>query len=74
MNNYMAIKWITQKKWIDSYKSCLPRVNQKEIDIINNLIISTEIEPMIKKSLKNSFKKFQRKEHFKTHSMRPLTP
>ena len=23
MNNYMAIKWITWKKWTDSYKSSI---------------------------------------------------
>ena len=35
MNNYMAIKWITRKKWT-------------EIEIMNNPITSTEIEALIK--------------------------
>ena len=43
MNNYMAIKWITWKKWTDS-----PRPNQEEIEIMNNPITSTEIEAVIK--------------------------
>ena len=82
----------------------LSRLNQEEIEIMNNL--STEIEAVMKKSarnnnnnnnkspgsddftgefyqtfreklmpiLLNSFKKLQRKEHFKTHSMRPPSP
>ena len=48
MNNYMAIKWITWKKWTDS-----PRLNQEEIEIINNLITSTKIEAVIKNLPKN---------------------
>ena len=40
----MAIKWITWRKWTDSY---LPRLNQEEIEIMNNP--STEIEAVIKK-------------------------
>ena len=43
MNNYMAIKWITWKKWTDSQKT---RLNQEEIEII-----STEMEAVIKKKL-----------------------
>ena len=35
MNNYMAIKWITWKKWTDS-------------EIMNNPVTSTEIEAVIK--------------------------
>ena len=46
MNNYMAIKWITWKKWTDSYE--LPKLNPEEIEIMNNPIISTEIEAVIK--------------------------
>ena len=45
MNNYMAIKWITWKKWTDSYE--LPKLNLEEIEIMNNPIISTEIEAVI---------------------------
>ena len=36
MNSYMAIKWITWKKWTDS-------------EIMNNPITSTESEAVIKK-------------------------
>ena len=54
MNNYMAIKWITWKKWTDSQKSSiLPRLNQEEIEIMNNPITSTEIEAVIKTFPKN---------------------
>ena len=52
MNNYMAIKWITLKKWTDSQFS-FPRLNQQEIEIMNNPITSTEIEAMIKNLPKN---------------------
>ena len=34
-------------------KSNLPRLNQEEIEIMNNPIISTEIEAVIKNLLKN---------------------
>ena len=49
MNNYRAIKWITWKK-MDRFleKFDLPRLNQEEIEIMNNPITSTEIEAMIK--------------------------
>ena len=49
MNNYMAIKWITWKK-MDRFleKFNLPRLNQEEIEIMNNPITSTEIEAVIK--------------------------
>ena len=40
MNSYMAIKWITWKKWTDS-------------EIMNNPITSTESEAVIKKKKKN---------------------
>ena len=50
MNNYMAIKWITWKKWTDSLeKFHLSRLNQEEIELMNNPITSTEIEAVIKK-------------------------
>jgi len=48
MNNYMAIKWITWKKWRFLEKFNLPRLNQKEIEIMNNPITSTEIEALVK--------------------------
>ena len=50
IRDYMAIKWITWKKWTDSY---LPRLNQEEIEIMNNPITSTEIETVIKNLPKN---------------------
>ena len=54
MNNYMAIKWITWKK-MDRFleKFNLPRLNQEEIEIMNNPITSTEIEMVIKNLQKN---------------------
>ena len=48
MNNYMAIKWITWKKrtgFLEKFN--LPRLNQEEIEILNQ-ITSTEIEAVIK--------------------------
>ena len=54
MNNYMAIKWITWEKWTGSQKKFnLPRLNQEEIEIMNNPITSTEIEVVIKNLPKN---------------------
>ena len=47
MNNYMAIKQITWKKWTDSQKGSV-LLNQEEIEIMNNPITSTEIETVIK--------------------------
>ena len=54
MNNYMAIKWITWKK-MDRFleKFNLPRLNQEEIEIMNNPVTSTEIEAVIKNLPKN---------------------
>ena len=101
MNNYMAIKWITLKIFLEKFN--LPRVKQEEIQIMNNPITSTEIEAVIKnlsenknpgldgftgefnqtfreqllpillKLFQNSFKKLQRKQHFQTHSTKPLS-
>ena len=53
MNHYMAIKWVTWKKWTVLEKFNLSRLNQEEIEIINNLITSTEIEPVVKNLPKN---------------------
>ena len=54
MNNYMTITWITWKK-MDRVleKFNLPRLNQEEIEIMNNPITSTEVEAVIKKSPPN---------------------
>ena len=51
MNNSMSIKWITWKKWTEKFN--LPRLNQKEIEIINDPITSTEIKAVIKNPPKN---------------------
>ena len=48
MNNYMARKWITWKKWRFLEKFSLLRLNQEEIEIMNNPITNTEIEAVIK--------------------------
>ena len=52
MNNYMAKK-IDNLKEMDRFlvKFSLPRLNQEEIEIMNNTITSTEIEAVIKKNL-----------------------
>ena len=52
MNNYMAIKWITWNRQI-LRKFSLPRLNQEEIEIMNNPVTSTEIEAVIKNLPKN---------------------
>ena len=49
MNNYMTIKWITGRNGQILEKFNLPRLNQEEIEIMNNPIISTETEAVIKK-------------------------
>ena len=48
----MAIKQITWKKWTDSEFSLL-RLNQEEIEIMNNPFTSTELEAVIKNFPKN---------------------
>ena len=48
MNNYMTIKWITGRNGQILEKFNLPRLNQEEIEIMNNPITSTEIEAVIK--------------------------
>ena len=53
MNNYMAIKWIMEEMNRFLEKFNLPRLNQEEIEIMNNPIISTEIEAVIKHLPKN---------------------
>ena len=53
MNNYTAIKWITWKKWTVLEKFNFPRLNQDEIEIMNNPITSTGIEAVIKNLPKN---------------------
>ena len=54
MNNYMAIK-IDNLEEIDRFleKLNLPRLNQEEIEMMNNPITSTEIEAVIKNLPKN---------------------
>ena len=41
------------KKWTDSQKSSSSKTNQEVIEIMNNPIISTEIEAVIKNLPKN---------------------
>ena len=53
MSNYMAIKWITWKKWTDSQKSSIFQLNQEGLEVMNNPITSTEIEAVIKNLPKN---------------------
>ena len=51
--NYMAIKWIIWKKNRFLEKFNLPRLNQEEVEIMNNPIKSTEMEAVIKNLPKN---------------------
>ena len=44
----MTAKWITWKKQKLLEKFNLPRLNQEEIEIVNNIIMGTEIEIVIK--------------------------
>ena len=45
MNNYMAIKWITWKKWTDSLeKFNPPRLKQEQIEIMNNPITALKLK------------------------------
>ena len=50
MNNYMDINKMDSLEEMDRFldKFNLPRLNQKEIEIMNNPITSTEIEGVIK--------------------------
>ena len=48
MNNYMAIKWNLEEMDRDLEKFNFPRLNNAEIEIMNNPITSTEIEAVIK--------------------------
>ena len=52
--NYMAIRWITWEK-MDRFleKFNLLRLNQEEIEIVNNPITSTEMEAVIKNLPRN---------------------
>jgi len=50
MKNYTAINWITWKKmdrFLENFN--LPRLNQEEIEIMNNPITSSDIEAVVKK-------------------------
>ena len=53
MNNYMTIKWITGRNGQILEKFNLPRLNQEEIEIMNNPTTSSEIEAVIKNLPKN---------------------
>ena len=45
----MPIKWTTCKKWTSPKKSItVPKLNQEEIETLNRLITSMEIETVIK--------------------------
>ena len=49
MKNYMVMNWITWEK-MDRFleKFNLSRLNQEEMEIMNNPVVSTEIEAVIK--------------------------
>ena len=53
INNYMAIKWIIWKNGQILRKFNLPRLNQEEIETMNNPVTSTETEAVIKNLPKN---------------------
>ena len=53
MNNYMAIKWNLEEMDRDLEKFNFPRLNNAEIEIMNNPITSTKIEAVIKSLPKN---------------------
>ena len=53
MNNYMAIKNKLEEMARFLEKFNLPRLNQEEIEIMSNLVSSTEIEAVIKNLPKN---------------------
>ena len=53
MNNYMAIKNKLEEMARFLEKFNLPRLNQEEIEIMNNPILSTEIKAVIKNLPKN---------------------
>ena len=46
MNNYMAITWKEMDRFLEKFN--LSRLNQEEIEIMNNSITGTEIGAVIK--------------------------
>ena len=44
----MPTEWTTQKKWINSQKGTIPKLDQKETENINRQITGTEIETNLK--------------------------
>ena len=55
MSNYMGVNGQSEEIEMDRFleKFSLPKLNQEEIEIMNNPITSTEIETMIKNLPKN---------------------
>ena len=53
MNNYMGIKNKLEEMARFLEKFNLPRLNQEEIEIMNNPVANTQIEAVIKNLLKN---------------------
>ena len=51
MSNYMAVELEEMDRYLE--KSNPPRLNEEEIEIIDNLITSSEIEAVIKNLPKN---------------------